>query len=85
MSLLRLRTRNEAGHWLSRRDALVRETNNRVPVIGDQDAVLRRGPGQDLGVGRTFGQNVNGAHQVDLRNAPAEAADDPAVDICVTG
>jgi hypothetical protein len=82
---LLVRRYDEARHWLPRCHALVRETNNRIPIIGDQDSVLYRGPGKDIRVGRTFRQGVKGPHQVELWQAAAQAADDRAVDICVTG
>jgi hypothetical protein len=44
-----------------------------------------RGPGQDLGVERAFGQCILNTYQVDLRQPAVQTVEDVAMDVGVTG
>src|SRR5437588_108210 len=57
---------DKARYRVSRRHSLVSDTDHRIAVVGYENPVLRRGPSQDLRVGRAFGQRILGTHQVDL-------------------
>jgi hypothetical protein len=56
-----------------------------IPVVGNEDAVLCRGPVEYGGISCAFGKGVLNSHEVDLGQAAEETADDGTVDIGITG
>lgn len=66
-----VRRGDDAGHRFACCDSLVSQADQGIPIVGDQNTVLRGGPGENFAVGCVGRSCILNAHQVDLGAATA--------------
>jgi hypothetical protein len=75
----------DAGHWLSYPDAIIRVTRERRHVMGQEDAAVACGPFQHRPIIRAGQPHVLNAHDVEIWPPTKQPAHDVAIEVFVRG
>src|ERR1043166_8945663 len=78
-----IRSLTSARHHFACPDAFIGKTRQSVPIMGQHDSVLRRGPREDGRVGLSAQADILNSKDIELRRAAKEPAQDVAIEVLI--